>query len=493
MQEFFKTKNKQFPLFLINYENPDKLFLNFSDDLESDSPHSRFENKDLFTKYGMRLYLTQNFGDNVLQILLIFLIAKIIIFLEKKIQKNNIVKKLLIVIQGILVWGYILSYFIVRFCDITLYIFRSWYFCKFDELYSYLDLLISVSLTLVCVFILIYIVNINQEIYRFHRNMEIKEIKSDPKKYITKPLEKAKIVENSERKPIVDNEVQVALTYRERRNSQIALKSNLQALEKKYNVLIKEFERDHIMKINYIEIELCKFTLISAILVFFYGIPFLQSILLIFINIYFLFYLAIYRPHLDKFKIFAMIIEEILVLTAFIFVAILAFNDLTAENDPNYRLLLGNYFLYCNWGLALVFVVSQVQEILRNIKEKFAERKVKSLEKLLKQRLYQSKSPPEKTKGQKSKKEGTEEEGVNEEERGEKMKKEERKDEEEKEKSREEEGWEMSEISGDGIDGDRLDMKSPGDNRGVTKFVRIELVDSGKRKLNTLTEDDNMR
>lgn len=501
MQEFFKMNNKQFPLFLINYDNPDKLFLKFSDDLESDSAHSRFGNNDLFMKYGMRLYFTQNFGDNVLQIVLIFLIAKLILFVDQKIQKNNLIKKVLIILEGILVWGYILSYFIVRFCDITLYIFRSWYFSKFDELYSYLDLLISLFLTSVCLFILMHILVVNQEIYRFNRNLEIieiKETKSNNKKNKPKALEKAKNLnlENSERKPIVDKEkeAQMNLTYRGRRNSQIALKSTLQVMEKKYNVLIKEFERGDIMKINYIEIELCKFTLISAIMVFLYGIPFLQSILMIFINIYFIFYLAIYQPHLDKFKIFTMIVQEIIVLIAFIVVSILAYSDLTADNDPQHRLMLGNAFLYCNWCLALVFVVSQVQTIFHNITQKFADRKMKALQKDLQQRLDLLKSTDEKTKNKKTKKEGeggTEEEGGSEEVKGVKKDKEGEKGEEEVRKW--EEGWEMEEMEDDAIDGERLELEAPGGKKGMAKFVRIELDDSGRKKLNTLTNDEDFR
>ena len=412
MRELFDIDSSGMPLLLINYNNPDD-FMVAVDEESADSTDNQYST-DLFAKYDIPLYFVSNFGDQVIQVILIIVFSHLLLFLQKKVEKPFLVKILNILIS-IYVWGWLLAFYISNVPDIVFYIVRSWCFSKRQTDLGKEDLAVTIIIFIIIVIIFCYIFYMNMQIYfeAVKRKKEKEEEEEEEKKKaidkifatdLCSPktaafrgrLEFSDSPENKKFKnhdqiiefPEGDNKVNLAVVNKsdeilqsEDNNSpkhggeqtkpegeEIVEEETL--LEKRYAVCVSDCKHDSFMTIILCFAEMLKFIIYSIILVVFYQRPLMQITLLLFTNFYFLVYLFIFRPHESSFQLWMVFSQEMVLVYGYVIVAYLAYLDLICNFDTELRNNLGRLFGYTNWALLGVYLIGYLKDSMESFMEK---------------------------------------------------------------------------------------------------------------------------
>ena len=192
MQDLFDSEDFALPFLIFNYNNPNQLILPPPPLITPEYYTDIKSGEDVWLKYKVKLYFLDNFGDKMVQFVIVFVVALIIYKLKHFIVNpkiNNIVTK----VFDFLCWGWILNFFLTNFRNIFIYVFRVWHYCRGETSFSKFDIFISILVFLIMIISTIHIWNVNWVI-RGETIKKKKQEKENEKKQIElQNLEETKI------------------------------------------------------------------------------------------------------------------------------------------------------------------------------------------------------------------------------------------------------------------------------------------------------------
>lgn len=417
IQNLFDIKPPKIPILLINYANPDNLFIPKIGDA-SQTFDNRFSD-DLFEKYEIELYYINNFGDKSLQFLIVFFIAHLVRFLNTKQIPKKFLKKIIDILYPILVWGWLITFYTSNIPNIIIYLTRSWYFSKYNTGTGKLDLAISIIMFLICFLTFFYLLYVQLKIYDEKKAIEKNKNEHENEKILTKnknDIEKSlesktnvvivKTLPDTNNKNISDQIKSPNSNENHNENvKMITKKKEIDEVEnvppkndedgdpngfKRFKVLYIEADDRSLMKFSLIFFELLKFITYSLIVVIFYEQAILQVSLLLFTTIYYIIYLFVYMPLKNNIRFVLTIIPEFVLLYIYTLAGYLAYLDVIHSSDIDLKNQIGRIFSYGNWTLLIACILLvgflTIEKILKKIK-KYKEKKKKNEKKEKKEKI----------------------------------------------------------------------------------------------------------
>ena len=179
MIELFNLKSQGFPLLVFNFNQPDNYFVQVNEK-GAEVTDNKYSD-DLFSQYNVKLYFVSNFGDKIIQVIVVYFFTLFILILKKKATCHKYSIKLFDLLLPVFVWGWLLSFFVSNIQKIVLFTVRSWYFAKYDTGLGKADLAISVIVAVAVFVIFCFLFAMNVKIYLRMRRNRIKTLRMTKK------------------------------------------------------------------------------------------------------------------------------------------------------------------------------------------------------------------------------------------------------------------------------------------------------------------------
>ena len=427
MQDLFDTDEFSLPFFIFNYNNPDQLILPAPPIISTNYYQDcKYSDDDVFIKYKIRLNFVDNFGDKMIQFIIVYVFSLCIIKLRKKKKLHPKVGKIVGMLYDFLCWGWILNFFLTNFRNIFIFIFRSWYYNKFETPIAKFDLFITIIVFIIMIVSFFHLLNVNFVIIVVKKTKK-KEEKDQISgkisgKLITEteqPLATKKgaaietlMTENKE----VDNIISPSKTYQnevfspkdaeetniqlnKQEKKQLYIRSSKmlkvykviykadETYDKKYLNMNADYKKEDKKTINYVLLFMSRFGAYSLIIVVLRNVPFLQIFLIEYINVLFLCYIIWSRPFESKLKFVFTLLQEIVVIYIMFYPLVLAAHDLTGRMDEQTKVQIGDYFLKSYLMFTVVIMVTVILGIIITAIENAIEKKKNARKKKMEEEL----------------------------------------------------------------------------------------------------------
>jgi len=442
MQQLFVADEFALPFLIFNYNSPNNLIIPAPSPISNNYNLDIRFTEDIFLTYNVKLYFLDNFGDNLVQFMIVFFVA-MVIFKGRKHVTNPKLSNVVTKIFDFLCWGWILNFFLTNFRNIFLYIFRVWYYCKVETSFAKFDLFMTILIFIIMIMSTLHIWKVNRVI----REGILRKEKLDAKK---KTLENKKDEEELFTKVAVEilspneykgpgekleegNITKIHLYQNEfHRNNQSSSKMMEtwaatyyldEDYEKKYMIINNDYYKLEIITINYVLIFLMRFLGYSFIIVIFYNVPFLQVLLIQYINVIFFIYLIVSKPFESNIKYFFALIQEVVVIYLYFYPLVLSGYELTGRIYDEDKMNIGKYFLNSYLMFTVVIMITVILGIIvtlienskkkkeENAKKKEDDEKKKKEEETKKEDQEKKKEEEINKEGEKKKEGETEKEG----------------------------------------------------------------------------------